>query len=85
MSKRVLLMILDGWGISPDPLVSAVAQANTPFVDSLFQNAVHTVLHTDGMHVGLPEGQLGNTEVGPVNLGAGRVVYHDLAKFNIAV
>ena len=85
MSKRVLLMILDGWGISPDPKVSAVAQANTPFIDSLSQNAVHNVLHTDGMHVGLPEGQMGNSEVGHVNLGAGRVVYQDLAKINMAV
>ena len=85
MSKRVLLMILDGWGISPDPKVSAVAQANTPFVDRLSQNAVHNVLHTDGMHVGLPEGQMGNSEVGHVNLGAGRVVYQDLAKINMAV
>jgi 2,3-bisphosphoglycerate-independent phosphoglycerate mutase len=78
-------MILDGWGISPDPKVSAVAQANTPFIDSLSQNAVHNVLHTDGMHVGLPEGQMGNSEVGHVNLGAGRVVYQDLAKINMAV
>lgn len=85
MNKRVLLMILDGWGISPDPKVSAVAQANTPFVDSLSQNAVHNVLHTDGMHVGLPEGQMGNSEVGHVNLGAGRVVYQDLAKINMAI
>ena len=85
MSKRVLLMILDGWGISPDPKVSAVAQANTPFVDRLSQNAVHNVLHTDGMDVGLPEGQMGNSEVGHVNLGAGRVVYQDLAKINMAV
>ena len=85
MSKRVLLMILDGWGISPDPKVSAVAQANTPFIDSLSQNVVHNVLHTDGMHVGLPEGQMGNSEVGHVNLGAGRVVYQDLAKINMAV
>ena len=85
MSKRVLLMILDGWGISPDPLVSAVDQANTPFMDSLSQTAVHNVLHTDGMHVGLPEGQMGNSEVGHVNLGAGRVVYQDLAKINMAV
>ena len=85
MSKRVVLMILDGWGISPDPTVSAVAQANTPFVDSLSTAAVHNVLHTDGMHVGLPEGQMGNSEVGHVNLGAGRVVYQDLAKINMAV
>ena len=85
MNKRVVLMILDGWGISPDPAVSAVAQANTPFVDSLSATAVHNVLHTDGMHVGLPEGQMGNSEVGHVNLGAGRVVYQDLAKINMAV
>jgi 2,3-bisphosphoglycerate-independent phosphoglycerate mutase len=85
MSKRVLLMILDGWGISPDPAVSAVDQANTPFVDSLSKTALHNVLHTDGMHVGLPEGQMGNSEVGHVNLGAGRVVYQDLAKINMAV
>ena len=85
MGKRVILMILDGWGISPDPKVSAVAKANTPFIDSLTQSAVHNVLHTDGMHVGLPEGQMGNSEVGHINLGAGRVVYQDLAKINIAV
>ena len=85
MSKCVVLMILDGWGISPNPVVSAVAQANTPFVDSLSTAAVHNVLHTDGMHVGLPEGQMGNSEVGHVNLGAGRVVYQDLAKINMAV
>ena len=85
MSKRVVLMILDGLGISPDPTVSAVAQANTPFMDSLSKDAVHNVLHTDGMHVGLPEGQMGNSEVGHVNLGAGRVVYQDLAKINMAV
>lgn len=54
-------------------------------MDSLSQNAVHNVLHTDGMHVGLPEGQMGNSEVGHVNLGAGRVVYQDLAKINMAI
>ncbi len=85
MSQRVVLMILDGWGISPNPAVSAVTQADTPFVDSLSTAAVHNVLHTDGMHVGLPEGQMGNSEVGHVNLGAGRVVYQDLAKINMAV
>lgn len=85
MSKRVLLMILDGWGISPNPAVSAIDQANTPFIDSLTHSAARNVLHTDGMHVGLPEGQMGNSEVGHVNLGAGRVVYQDLAKINMAV
>ena len=78
-------MILDGWGISPDPGISAIAQANTPFVDSLYERYPHTTLLTDGMNVGLPEGQMGNSEVGHMNLGAGRVVYQDLAKINLAV
>ena len=78
-------MILDGWGISPDPEVSAISQANTPFVDSLYQNYPHATLLTDGMNVGLPEGQMGNSEVGHMNLGAGRIVYQDLAKINLAV
>ena len=82
---KALLMILDGWGISPDPSISAVDQAYTPFIDSLYKNNPHATLRTDGMDVGLPNGQMGNSEVGHVNLGAGRVVYQDLAKINIAV
>ncbi|MEL6304774.1 MAG: 2,3-bisphosphoglycerate-independent phosphoglycerate mutase [Bacteroidota bacterium] len=85
MNKKVVLMILDGWGKSPDPKVSAIAQANTPFVDSLYQKYPNANLLTDGMHVGLPEGQMGNSEVGHMNLGAGRIVYQDLAKINKAV
>ncbi len=78
-------MILDGWGISDNPEVSAVAKANTPYIDSLYQNYPHARLRTDGMNVGLPEGQMGNSEVGHMNLGAGRIVYQDLAKINLAV
>lgn len=78
-------MILDGWGITQDPKVSAVAQANTPFIDSLPEKFAHATLRTDGMNVGLPEGQMGNSEVGHMNLGAGRVVYQDLVKINMAV
>ena len=78
-------MILDGWGISPDPDVSAIAQADTPFIDSLYNNYAHARLLTDGLHVGLPEGQMGNSEVGHMNLGAGRIVYQDLVKINMAV
>ncbi len=78
-------MILDGWGKSPDPKVSAIAQANTPFVDSLYTQYPNADLLTDGMNVGLPEGQMGNSEVGHMNLGAGRIVYQDLAKINKAV
>ncbi|MET1257693.1 2,3-bisphosphoglycerate-independent phosphoglycerate mutase [Flagellimonas sp. DF-77] len=85
MAKRVILMILDGWGKSPDPKVSAIDQANTPFIDSLYQTYASADLLTDGMHVGLPEGQMGNSEVGHMNLGAGRIVYQDLAKINKAV
>ena len=85
MNKKVILMILDGWGISPDPLVSAVDKANTPFIDSLYTKYPHATLRTDGLHVGLPEGQMGNSEVGHMNLGAGRIVYQDLVKINLAV
>ncbi|OWW24412.1 phosphoglycerate mutase (2,3-diphosphoglycerate-independent) [Zobellia sp. OII3] len=85
MNKKVILMILDGWGKSPDPKVSAIDNANTPFVDSLYKNYPNANLLTDGMNVGLPEGQMGNSEVGHMNLGAGRIVYQDLAKINLAV
>ncbi len=78
-------MILDGWGHSPDPKVSAIDNANTPFIDSLYKNYSNAELRTDGLHVGLPEGQMGNSEVGHMNLGAGRIVYQDLAKINLAV
>ena len=78
-------MILDGWGNSPDPKVSAVDQADTPFIDSLYKKYPYATLRTDGLHVGLPEGQMGNSEVGHMNLGAGRIVYQDLVKVNLAV
>lgn len=78
-------MILDGWGITQDPKVSAIAQANTPFIDSLYNKYPHAQLLTHGMNVGLPDGQMGNSEVGHMNLGAGRIVYQDLAKINMAV
>ncbi|MEP6278248.1 MAG: 2,3-bisphosphoglycerate-independent phosphoglycerate mutase, partial [Nonlabens ulvanivorans] len=85
MNKKTILMILDGWGITQDPKVSAIAQANTPFIDSLYDKYPHATLRTDGEHVGLPEGQMGNSEVGHMNLGAGRIVYQDLAKINKAI
>lgn len=78
-------MILDGWGKSPDPKVSAIDNANTPFIDSLYTKYPNASLRTDGLNVGLPEGQMGNSEVGHMNLGAGRIVYQDLAKINVAV
>ncbi len=77
-------MILDGWGKAPDPSVSAVDLAETPFIDSLYQKYPNTFLRTDGLNVGLPEGQMGNSEVGHLNLGAGRVIYQNLTKINLA-
>ncbi|MEM1259280.1 MAG: 2,3-bisphosphoglycerate-independent phosphoglycerate mutase [Bacteroidota bacterium] len=85
MNHKVILMILDGWGKSPNPKVSAIDQAHTPFVDALYTKYANADLLTDGMNVGLPEGQMGNSEVGHMNLGAGRIVYQDLAKINKAV
>ncbi|MAT90820.1 MAG: phosphoglycerate mutase (2,3-diphosphoglycerate-independent) [Flavobacteriaceae bacterium] len=85
MQKKTILLILDGWGITQDAEVSAIAQAHTPFIDSLYGIYPHAQLLTHGAHVGLPEGQMGNSEVGHMNLGAGRVVYQDLAKINRAV
>lgn len=78
-------MILDGWGKSPDPKVSAIDNAKVPFINSLYENYPSAQLRTDGLNVGLPEGQMGNSEVGHMNLGAGRIVYQDLAKINLAV
>ncbi|MFM2265583.1 MAG: 2,3-bisphosphoglycerate-independent phosphoglycerate mutase [Bacteroidota bacterium] len=78
-------MILDGWGKSPDPKVSAIDNAQVPFINSLYSKYPSAQLRTDGLHVGLPEGQMGNSEVGHMNLGAGRIVYQDLAKINLAV
>lgn len=85
MSRKTALIILDGWGIAKDPSVSAIDKANTPFVDSLYHKYPHSKLEASGLAVGLPAGQMGNSEVGHMNLGAGRVVYQDLVKINLAV
>jgi 2,3-bisphosphoglycerate-independent phosphoglycerate mutase len=85
MNKKVILMILDGWGITQDPKVSAIYNAKTPFINGLYDTYPHAELRTDGEHVGLPEGQMGNSEVGHMNLGAGRIVYQNLARINKAV
>ena len=78
-------MILDGWGMAPDKKVSAVDKAQTPFIDSLYTQYPHAQLLTHGEHVGLPDGQMGNSEVGHMNLGAGRIIYQDFAKINRAL
>lgn len=85
MSKKAILAILDGWGLGSNPEVSALAKANTPFIDSCFHKFPHTTLEASGLAVGLPLGQMGNSEVGHMNLGAGRVVYQNLVKLNMAV
>jgi 2,3-bisphosphoglycerate-independent phosphoglycerate mutase len=85
MNKKVILLILDGWGITQNPNVSAIFNAKTPYINSLYDTFPSSELRTDGEHVGLPEGQMGNSEVGHMNLGAGRIVYQNLAKINIAV
>src|SRR6187399_1855011 len=85
MNKKVILMILDGWGLGTNPKVSAIAAAKTPFVDSLFSKYPHSKLEASGLAVGLPVGQMGNSEVGHMNIGAGRVVYQDLVRVNKAI
>lgn len=85
MNKKVILMILDGWGVTQNPKVSAVFKANTSYIDSLYNKYPNASLRADGEHVGLPDGQMGNSEVGHMNLGAGRIVYQNLVKINKAV
>jgi len=78
-------MILDGWGIAKNKSVSAIDAAYTPFIDDLYKKYPHSKLEASGLAVGLPNGQMGNSEVGHMNIGAGRVVYQDLVKINKAV
>ncbi len=83
--KRALLCILDGWGISSDTKYNAVYSANTPNFDKYVNSMAHTTIHADGLSVGLPEGQMGNSEVGHLNIGAGRIVYQELTRINKAI
>lgn len=84
-NKKILLAILDGWGIGPVPSNSAIANAKTPYMDSLMAAFPNATLNTFGLHVGLPDGQMGNSEVGHMNIGAGRIVYQDLVKINLDI
>ena len=84
-NDKVILMILDGWGKSINPETSAINKANTPFIDSLYQKYPNASLKTDGKAVGLPEGQMGNSEVGHLNIGAGRIVYQELSRINHSI
>ena len=85
MNKKVLLMILDGWGIAKNKAVSAIDHAKTPFINSLYPKYANSKLEASGLAVGLPAGQMGNSEVGHMNIGAGRVVYQDLVRVNKAI
>ena len=83
--KPVVLLILDGWGHREEPEDNALAQATLPNWQHLLATAPHTLIHTEGRHVGLPDGQMGNSEVGHMNLGAGRIVYQDLTRVDAAI
>ena len=85
MDRKLILLILDGWGYGSRPEADAIRQANTPYIDSLLKKYPHSKLRTSGEDVGLPDGQMGNSEVGHLNIGAGRVMYQDLVKINRAV
>ena len=78
-------MILDGWGKSKNSKTSAIDNANTQYIDSLYDKYPNANLKTDGIEVGLPEGQMGNSEVGHLNLGAGRIVYQELSRINMSI
>jgi 2,3-bisphosphoglycerate-independent phosphoglycerate mutase len=83
--KKVALIILDGWGLGDGSKSDAIANSNTPFVNSLYKKYPHSTLLTSGRNVGLPDGQMGNSEVGHLNIGAGRIVYQDLELINKAI
>ena len=83
--KPVVLLILDGWGHRDDPQDNALAQAQLPHWRALWATRPHTLIHTEGRFVGLPDGQMGNSEVGHMNLGAGRIVYQDLTRIDAAI
>ena len=83
--KPVVLVILDGWGHRTDPADNAIHHANTPCWDSLLKNHPNTLISASGPDVGLPEGQMGNSEVGHMSLGAGRVVYQHISRIDKAI
>lgn len=86
MSKKpLMLMILDGWGVAPASKVNAARLAHTPNLDRYFANYPHTTLHASGLEVGLPEGQIGNSEVGHLNIGAGRIIYQSLTRISKSI
>src|SRR6187401_2499148 len=84
-AKKIILIIMDGWGLGKVASADAIQNAKTPFVSSLYAKYPNTTLITCGEAVGLPDGQMGNSEVGHLNLGAGRIVYQELQRINVAI
>src|ERR1700675_5027520 len=83
--RPLILTILDGWGYSPSIEGNAIAAARKPNYDLLLRDYPNTLVHTSGPFVGLPEGQMGNSEVGHLNIGAGRVVYMDVTRIDLMI
>src|SRR5256885_3491288 len=85
MNKPLVLVILDGWGYAPPSKANAISLARKPLYDSLLRDYPNTLIHTSGRYVGLPAGQMGNSEVGHLNIGAGRVVYMDITRIDLMI
>src|ERR1041385_7446412 len=85
MNRPLVLIILDGWGYAPPSKANAIALARKPNYDRLLSEFPNTLIHTSGRFVGLPEGQMGNSEVGHLNMGAGRIVYMDITKIDLMI
>src|SRR5271169_6534286 len=83
--KPLVLIILDGWGYAPPSNANAISLARKPTYDKLLRDYPNTLIHTSGRYVGLPPGQMGNSEVGHLNIGAGRVVYMDITKIDLMI
>src|SRR5947207_4840960 len=85
MNRPLVLIILDGWGYAPASQANAISLARKPNYDRLLKEFPNTLIHTSGRHVGLPSGQMGNSEVGHLNIGAGRIVYMDITKIDLMI
>src|SRR5215470_907724 len=85
MNRPLVLIILDGWGYAPPSNANAISLARKPNYDRLLKEFPNTLIHTSGRYVGLPTGQMGNSEVGHLNIGAGRVVYMDITKIDVMI
>src|SRR5713226_3647835 len=83
--KPIVLTVLDGWGYSPETKGNAIYLARKPNYDAIVKNFPNTLIHTSGPYVGLPDGQMGNSEVGHLNIGAGRIVHMDITRLDLAI